>query len=980
MIERAQNIVSIPAGLPFAATLADYLLEKTAGKPENLASYKILLPTRRACRTLQESFLRQSGGKALLLPCLQPLGDVDEDELSLTLGGGESLNDFLNLPPSISPLRRQILLARTIEKKPDFKQGFDQALILAKALGHLMDQIYTEGLQIKDMADLVPDEFANHWQITLKFLEILSVEWPNILAESGVIDVADRRNRLIRALNAFWQDYPPETPVIAAGSTGSIPATAELLKTIASLPQGQVILPGLDTEMDEESWAALEESHFQFGLKQLLERMDIPRNSVRVEFKGKEQASERRILAGEMMRPASTAFAWTALGQDKNKKIQLQKALENLALYECAHEREEAELIAILMRETLEKPGKTAALITPDRALARRVQAAVGRWDIALDDSAGQSLHQTQTGAFIRLVFEAALEGLSPVSLLSLLKHPFCHAGLDREVYAVSLEKLERNALRGLRPSPGFTGLEARIQHSPLLEAVKPILEKLCLLCGSRDFVNFHVLMSAHLEACERLSAPGILWSGEEGQAASRFFAELMEQNFLVPAIQPQSYIGILEPLLSGVAVRPAYGMHPRLMILGQLEARLIDADLVILGGLNEGTWPADPGHDPWMSRPMRQSFGLPASERSIGLAAHDFVQGLCAPRVALTRSCRSEGVQTVPARWLQRFDAVLQAAELPRELLTCNEALEWVKNIDSVEEILPVERPAPCPPVESRPRRLSVTKIEIWLKDPYAIYARYILGLAPLDELDKEPDAALRGEVLHEILERFMSAYPKDLPENALEALQKTAQSVLEEYQDDPALWSFWWPRFYKIGNWLISHEQKWRKEAVLLKTEIKGELNIETPGGGFTLSGIADRIDRLSDGTAALIDYKSGGSYTQKGIKEGDMPQLPLEALILSEGGFPGLSPMKTGFMGYWVLTGGGEQAGKITAINAELEPVVENAKEGLQALILCFENPETPYLCLPNAGRVPRFNDYEHLARVKEWIALDSAEEQA
>ncbi|MEZ5919612.1 MAG: hypothetical protein R3D66_06895 [Alphaproteobacteria bacterium] len=478
------GIFSIPAGIPFARALAAQLLFETQDNPENLSRYKILLPTRRACRTLQESFLRLSEKQAVLLPRLQPLGDVDEDELSLSLAGQAGLSRFLEIPPAMPPLQRQILLARLIAGRQDFTQGFDRALALASALGRLMDQIHTEGLDMGDMATLVPDEFASHWQITLRFLEILSIEWPKILAESGLIDAADRRNRLINALSDFWEEHPPEMPVIAAGSTGSIPATGRLLGVIAGLPQGRVVLPGLDTQMDAQSWDALEETHPQFGLKQLLERIAVSRQTVKLwpaQDQDHSAGPVRRMLASEIMRPAATSARWMDLGQDATQKQLLETALAGISLYECDHERDEAELIALLMRETLEIPGKTAALVTPSRTLAQRVRAAAKRWNIALDDSAGRPLSRTQAGTFALAVHEAARTALAPVALLSLLKHPLCRTELDPAIYRAAITALEKDALRGMRPAPGLQGLAARLgKKPPLLEILETALGPLC--------------------------------------------------------------------------------------------------------------------------------------------------------------------------------------------------------------------------------------------------------------------------------------------------------------------------------------------------------------------------------------------------------------------------------------------------------------------------------------------------------------------
>ena len=815
------NIYNIPAGIPFAKALAKNLLDEYQSAPEDLAGILILLPTRRACRTLREAFLQLNAGKPILLPRMQALGDIDEEELSLSIAGKGGTQELLNLPPSLPPMRRQILLARAIHAKDDFPHSFDQALALAKDLGHLMDQIYTENLDMKDLASLAPEDFATHWQITLDFLKILSEEWPNILEGLGVIDIAQRRNALILALSNFWRAHPPQTRIIAAGTTGSIPATADLLKTIAALPNGQIILPGLDEGIDDDSWNALSESHPQYGFKHLFERLNIERHSVKPWPTTLDQdiCESRRFLAGQLMRPAETTKEWQALGESLHIKDNLNAALQNFKSYTCETQNEEATTIALLMRQVLEEPTKTAALITPDRILAKRVTMACHRWGITIDDSAGTPLSQSCIGKFMILVAQACETNLAPTALLALFKHPFFSV---ETVTRKTIAKFEEYLLRGIKPPPGVDGLRIRLKSyeektkkpAPDLASVIDILEErispMLSLYNAAQNIAFKTVLETHIKTCESLSNPEILWKNENGQSAAIFLSELLEHSPLFPNIYQNDYTPIVQQFLSAQTTRPAYGTHPRLQILGQLEARLIDADLVILGGLNEGTWPPDPGHDPWMSRPMRKEFGLPGAERSIGLSAHDFVQGLCAPNIALTRAARIDGAPTVPARWLQRLDTVLEAAGLDNKILRDSTIEHWRSSLDRAEEPTPIERPKPTPPVQSRPQKLPITAIETWLKDPYSIYAKYILNLRLLDPLEKDADAALRGQILHDVLDTFITTHPESIPQNAAAILHDISLQTLPAYNLNTEDWEFYWPRFERITGSFLAKEHK--------------------------------------------------------------------------------------------------------------------------------------------------------------------------
>jgi len=973
------NIYNIPAGIPFARALAAELLKQHQNTPHELPQTRILLPTRRACRTLREAFLQLTNGAPLLLPRMQPLGDIDDEELTLSLSGAESAA-LAAIPPALSPLRRRILLSRLVMAAADFSHGPAHAIALADALARLIDRIHTEGLAMEDLPALVPEDFAGHWQITLKFLTVISHEWPKLLHTMGMVDSAQRRSLLMNALTAHWEKHPPQTPVIAAGSTGSIPATARLLKAIAHMPQGAIILPGLDTAMDDDSWDALDDTHPQATLRHLLVALDIQRDAVKMWPHNEVTDTTRLWLATEAMRPAATATAWAALSADKDV---VQKSLHNVMRADLTTPQEEAQFIAALFRQTLETPGKCAALITPDRTLARRVAAACRRWDIDIDDSAGQSLPETQMGIFLRLVIRNVLDNFAPGNLLSLLRHSLC-------VLDTNLDTFELRALRGPKPPPGIEGLRNRVnapdsklkddkQTNTLLNTLDEFFAPLVTLDKTAPFAE---ILEAHITVAEKIAGDADnLWAGDDGEAAAVFLAELRNHAADMPDMGTDDYLNTLEQLMAAVTVRPRINTHPRLSILGQLEARLIHADLVIMSGLNEGTWPGDPGHDPWMSRPMIKQFGLPAPERHIGLSAHDFVQGFCAPHCVMTRALRAEGAPSVPSRWLQRMDAVLQGCDLAPAILQEHTAplRTALRALDESTLQKPAARPAPTPPTDRRPRKLSVTQIETWLQDPYSIYARHILRLRKPDELEKQPDFSDRGTFLHEVMEHFITTCRDDIPDNARALLLDTGHNLLAQRADDPGFWDFWWPRFERIAGWAVENERDWREKAKPTALEVKGATEISTPGGTFTLSARADRIDLLPDGDYAIIDYKSGGTYTKGKITSGEVPQLPLEGLIVTEGGFENLPPGTPSYLGYWVMKGG-DKPGECIAAQGTLTETIAAAREGLSALVTAFDDPATPYYSLPDPDRPLRFNDYEQLSRLQEWAALGEEAEAA
>ena len=983
--ETGPAVFSIPAGTPFVDALADGILDQAGDRPEDLANYRILLPTRRACRALRDAFLRRNNGRPILLPRLLPLGDMDEDELAISdaadLGpaefAGGAPDGLGEIPPAISGLRRQILLARMVLAMAGGETSPEQAVHLAVELGRLLDQVHTEGLGFAALADLVPAEFADHWQITLEFLNILSAQWPKVLAAEGCIDAADRRNRLLAAQTEAWRRNPPDFPIIAAGSTGSIPATAELLDVIANLPQGCVILPGLDVDADDALRAGFEPTHPQFGMARLIERIGIGPGDVATwpapNFAA--ASSERARLVFEAMHPAGTTHRW------HESKPFATDCLEGVSRIDCPGPREEAGVIALVMREVLEKEGADAALVTPDRGLARRVASELLRWGVEVDDSAGRPLAQTPTATFLRLVANMAAQAFAPVPTLAALKHPLAACGRPLAACRADVRRLEIAAFRGARPASGMAGLRAVLGDGVSgFENFLTAIENACapfVELVSRPRAEMAELTDALIDTAEALAATddetgaSRLWVGESGEAVAGFLAELRESAKLLGEIDAAHFPGLVDVLMSGSVVRPAYGAHPRVHIWGPLEARLQQAGTLILGGLNEGTWPPETHAGPWMSRPMMASFGLPLPERRIGLAAHDFAQAFCAQNVVLTRATRVEGTPTVPCRWLLRLETLLASSGMKDALTPETRPLRWFELLDEAGSAVPVPAPAPRPPVKDRPRQLSVTQIETWIRDPYSIFARKILGLEPLDPIDADPAAADRGIIVHGVLEEFAREYPGELPPDAVEKLLEIGGRHFRKAASRPGVLAFWWPRFVRLAEWFVAFETARRAAGYsLVANEATGVLEIDSKGGAFKLTGRADRFDRTVDGHLSILDYKTGQAPSWKQVKSGLSPQLSLEAAMAARGAFEGVGPAEVAELIYLRLTGG-RTPGEERKLDKEIAEIAADAFEGLVRRIAAFDDADTPYLSRPCPMFVGRYNDYDHLARAKEWV---------
>ena len=1011
-----ENLFFVPPGEAFADLIAKQLMAETTDQPDALPDYVLMVPNRRSAKVMRDAFLRQSGGAVTLLPTIRPLGEADEDELAVYGAGGQQAT--LDLPPAIPDLQRKLLLTRLIMTRSDHrgeKPTADQAARLAGELARFLDQVQTENCQFDDLKGLVPEEFAEHWQLTLEFLQILTLHWPGILATQDVSDRAMRRNALIKAQIELWQNNTPQTPVLIVGSTGPFPALRNLMAAVLAMPKGRVVLPGLMSGVSHEDWAAIQDdaAHPQHLLDKTLRHIGRSADSVLPwpALGGDSDVTiERRRLAREALRPAKTTHHWrhiTGFAPD---------VLGGVLRVDCSGAREEATTIAVMMRDALENPAMTCALVTPDRGLARRVATELRRWEVEIDDSAGIPLHDTAPAIYLRLVVRAVQEEFAPVPLLELLKHPLSAAGIPPETFRVLTRLLEQNVLRGARPGPGLDGLQtaldgwrdefiermknsgsehahARIErtrddHARLTDLVARCAECLTPLADLNADKTLSPVgaLRSHIMAAEALAAsdtqPGAdrLWRGEAGEALADFVHELLNALGEFVAMPGNRYGAFLDALMADRAVRPRYGKHPRLFIWGTVEAQMQQADLTILGGLNEGVWPPEAGADPWMSRPMRQKFGLPAPEHRVGQSAHDFQQLFCSPNVVMTRALRVEGTPTVPSRWLLRIENILRKSGVSMETA---DAAEWRALAETLDEPADemrrkIGRPAPKPPVSARPQRLSVTQIETWMRDPYAIYARHILGLRKLDGVDEDPGAADYGNLIHDALDQFIARHPDHLPPDGEQELLIIGREVFKPLAARPGLWAFWWPRFERIAKWFIQTEATRRGDVRKSYTEQSGTL--DTPSG-FQVYARADRIDALRDGGIAIIDYKTGAPPSQGDVANGFAPQLPLEAAIAEKGGFGDVPAGPPASMAFWKLSGG-DPAGEIVEINTNRmkttpAALAHEAVDGVNDLAAAFADPATPYLSVPHPDHAPKYSDYVHLSRRREWMGSEDVE---
>ena len=938
---------TIPAYRPFAQDLARGLTDALAVEgPENLSRALVLTPTRRGARALADAFIGVAEGRAILPPQLRPLGDLDEGEPPFEPG-----DIALDLPAAIEPLRRRFELTRLAAAHWDLLPGRD--LTASGAL-----------------------EMAEHWQISRRFLEAALAAWPSRLAELGLADVSERRVRLLRRLAEHWTDSPPTGVIVAAGSTGTAPATRDLLIAIAGAPQGCVVLPGLDQNLAEKSWAKVDVQHPQGALKRLLDRAGVQKDEVATWPASRQPDSAgrwRQRLVNEALRPAEETADWlrvigTLKAEDPDA---IAKGLAGLSAITARTEDEAATAAALLLREALETPERTAALVTPDQALARRVTAKLARWGVTPDSSAGESLAGCPAGVLARLVVRAANDPLDPVILLGLLKHPLARLGDSTD--------LERHGLRGPRART-WEDLRARLgkrapEALPLAERLQSLVQGLSWT-GVADPVSEAARRTAiAMEAicADDSGQTGLLWAGHGGEAMARLLAGLVADAGDLPPASPRGFADMLERLMASETIRSGGATHPRLRILGAIEARLVRADRLVVAGLEEGVWPASAALDPFLSRPMREDLGLPSPERRIGLSAHDFAQAACAPEVILLHTERREGAPSVKSRWLWRLETLARGAGLT--IPSHAHVLDWARGLDAPPEgpPKPMSRPAPCPPVHDRPRELAVTRVENLVRDPYAVWARDILRLYALRRPDEAPDARERGTAIHKAFERFAERHPRILPDDTAGEFEQLYIEALAEAGLAPESLARERALAREAALWVAEQERARRADGREIHVELKGALTFPAPAGPFTITARADRIEATPDGYGHILDYKTGRAPSKKEVDTGFSPQLTLTAAILQAGGFAKLGKRDPGDLTYLEITGR-RPAGKVET-RAEAGPesrlAAQLALEGVQTLAARYDEATQPYLSrIAPQFLKARVSDYDHLARVFEW----------
>jgi ATP-dependent helicase/nuclease subunit B len=1024
------RVFSLPAGAPFLATLARALLagELIPGFPSggalDLARATIYVPTQRAGAALAREIVAASGKTSLILPRIAPLGAF-EPQTDFT-AFEHPHTPRLEARPAVGELTRRLTLARLTRawgealrgairrvdahgriafdesEPPLVASGPAQAFALAGDLAALIDAMIIEGVAWERLDGLVADTFDPYWRITLDFLKIAVSAWPQWLAEHDLVDRATRAamavEREIEALGAGVS----RGPTIIAGSTGTNRATARLIGAIARAGDGAVVLPDLDQELDDDSWAMIgavdEENagavagHPQAALWRLLDQIGVAREDVTQLGAPPAPLRARARFLSEALRPAESTHFWRRKRDDLGE-ASISDALAEVTLILADNENEEALALAVAMRSALETAGKTAALITPDPAIGRRVAAELARWGIEIENSAGRALGDTPGGVFARLALAAARD-FTPLSLAALLGHSLMRLGRAPDLLAAEARALELSVLRAILPPQGLDDIEAafaaahaaaksRHAHPALrslgtreLRGAETLLRDLAAalapLRGLPQNAPLGDCLAVHRTALGALAAPDEAGAIDALDALFDETSDAAPDSFLLGLAD---YAALFDQLLAGQRAPLEPGGHPRLAILGLLEARLLSFDLTLLAGLDETVWPPAAETDAFLNRPMRAKLGLSAPERRIGQTAHDFTAALGAREAVLSRAKKRGGSPTVASRFLQRIGAVAGEPAMARIEAQGDHWLRLARALDRPDASLPIRRPEPRPKLDLRPKQLSVTRIEALRRDPYAIYAESILRLQPLAPIGAEAGPAEIGDVWHDALQKFTESLVVELSsEEARERLMAIARAAFAPLLADPAFHALRWPRIVEGLGAFLDFDRERRELARAIWVEKAGRLEIPLADGSrFTLTARADRIEHLREGGAAVIDYKTGVPPGLAEVQVGFAPQLTLEAAMAERGGFAEIPPVPVIEAIYLKL--GGVDGGFTRALrfkDAAFAEVVASHFSGLKELLEQFAKESTPYLSRPHPKFAGRGADYDHLARVKEWSA--------
>lgn len=963
---KKQNIINIPFEINFLQELAKSLIEKYADDPIYFANLTVLLPNRRSCRELTNLLFQTSDNESLLLPNIMPIGEINEDEIFFN-SNLESEN-VLNVIPQ---MRQRLILTPLIEswkKKTDSKTFKAQSALLSIELSSFLDEVEKEQLSFDKIENLVPERFSEHWQLTLEFLKIATINWPDILTKYNAISSPNYLNYLLTAKSDYLQQHGSEHPIIIADSVSSIPAIRQLIKTVANIDNGHIYLHGLDQNLSDETWQNIEESHPQWQLKQLIEYLDVTRSQIQ-DFHS-TKLTDRSNLVTNAMLPAENMVSNT-----ENVKIKA-SAVENLQIVNCSDLYNESTIIAMKIRQALEENIGSIALITNNSTLTKLVGLELKRWNIDINDSTGMSLKDTPQAVFFSLIAKMICDNFnSPINILEALKHAFCNCGYPTIEFKKFVNKLESQCFRGIRKDCNLYSIKNYLDEETaswwqeIINIVKPISDIIYQNKYARikfkDILHLHVQIVQAFANSDDESGDLRLYKHDKGIKFKEFIDELSLHADEIEEVDIKEYPALFGVMMEGVKYNPPYSSNSKIIALAPTETRLLKFDLVIMAGLNDNSWPNLNNSNPFMNKAMCNDFGLASTERNIGLQSHDFCNLLASDQVFITRSIKEDGVFTVKSRWLSRIETILKISNLNVD--SSKKWQQWSKDLNKPDKFITPVRASANPPITARPRELSVTYFEKLIRDPYAIYANKILSLKKLDDIDQDPTMADFGSLIHQTFDKFIKQYNDDKHSDKYQELINIGDELAKKMGLNSHMFLFWQERFKKIAKWFALNESETRKQGVKILSEIDGKIILNFDAENFTIKARADRIEKNVDGSIAIIDYKTGILPAVKEVQNSYAPQMTLQGLIADKNGFNVSGDLQD--LIYWKFSNDKNVQKRKIGYNKKysLEQLISDTESNIYQLIehMFFQN--TPLIACPDSQKQPKFNEYKHLERI-------------
>ncbi len=1003
-----KNIYNIPFGTNFTNAFVEGLLSRFPTDSEELAKTLIFLPTRRAINSIKESIINISGAKAALMPTMIALGDPSIDELM-----GSNIQ-MLNINPAIGEIKRLLLLTYLVKqtrglqaKNEDDPISFDHALHISHSLSELLDEFIDTEVPLAKVTDIVPEEYATHWLNVLEFLNIIQNHWPKILSAEQALDIAERRKLIIDATIAGWQQNNVSSPIIAVGINRNIPYVKRLLKAIAEQKNGSVIFQGLE-QINDNLWQYYEQPTDNWLKKQqkestpqwinynLLKSMNVKTTSFKAWNNNAHNSSRMHMLSNAMVASNLHSLVNHDMEHDDNASP--------ISIIESENIYEEAQNIAIKIRDTLSYEHKTVALVTPNRTLSSLVRHALSRWNITINDSAGIQLHQTPAALYLRLLTQLVIENFRPKTLMAFLKHPFTHMGLSRDKVLTITRKLdiylrEVGDITSLKhylnifnnPSRFFRHFdEQEIEDiKQLLHQVAEISEefqkKLAMFeITANEILTAQLIFAKHAATCPQKDGDKRLWSHDDGKKLSQVLSELYDSAKILPPMSPRRWNEFLVNLLKNYVVRPVQNLHPRANIWGIVESRLVLADVVILGSFNEGDWPKVMSAGPWLSRPMRFELGLPSVEEEIGLTMHDVLNLLGAKETIITRSKKVGSNETTASRWLKRIENWQKKTELKLIDKDVSKRYDYLRaEVYRADKLAQFDiPPTPCPKAQFRPKKLSATNIEKLKNDPYNIYVKKVLNIYPLNDLEVPMNAANFGTITHNILEKglkqldSMSFASDDIFKEKAKAL--FTSYIAEELEFTPVSTftkQFWQNALLNITDNIIAQELT---DGIAISNRLfeqTGNIHLNLDDGTFEVNARGDRFD-IYENHIDIIDYKTAKPPTKADIKNRKNIQLHIEAIITQANGYQDINADNKNYkLSYWHI----QKLKQINKVSYDIShEELADFKEELTSFLNEFSKEDKAY----HAEIVNnKYDDTAHLARKEQWrylVKLDNIDD--